>query len=127
MAVFALLGSLAVPSIGRFGPQLYVKGTPSEPRGIYRLEVRRPDDYRRGMFVIFPVPSAYREMVYGRGWLKLGVPFLKEVVALAGDRVCVDARAFSINGTQFGPLYEKDRVGRPLPHQVGCYAISPGD
>jgi conjugative transfer signal peptidase TraF len=117
---------LGVELLKHCGPPLFINETPSEPTGIYRL-VRHPQlDYRRGMYVIFPVPPDVQGLVYGRGWLKAGVPFLKEVLGVPGDTVCITATALRINDVPIGPVFVRDRNGQPLPQQRGCFMIPSG-
>src|ERR1700686_4457530 len=80
----ALVAALIVATWPHWGPSLVINSTRSEPRGFYRLVSHEPQEYRRGMSVVFPVPDAYRGLVYARGWLANGVPLLKTIVALAG-------------------------------------------
>jgi len=79
-----------------------------------------------GMYVVFPVPRDMQALVYGRHWMPDGVPFLKELAALAGDRVCVRADRLEINGRYVGPVYERDSQGRPLPQNLGCFEVREG-
>ena len=48
------------------------------------------------MSVVFPVPDAYQALVHARRWLSDGVPLLKNIVALAGDQVCVFDEHFEV-------------------------------
>jgi conjugative transfer signal peptidase TraF len=94
--------------------------------GFYRLVSHEPQEYRRGMSVVFPVPDAYRGLVYARGWLANGVPLLKTIVALAGDRVCVFDGHFEVNGRALGPVYAHDDSGAAMPRIRGCFEIEQG-
>jgi len=94
--------------------------------GIYRLISQEQRDFRRSMTVVFPVPATYQTLVYGRGWLRPGVPLLKTIVALAGDRVCIFDEHFEVNGRTLGPVYAVDRTGSPMPRIRGCFEIPPG-
>jgi conjugative transfer signal peptidase TraF len=124
VTLMTLLGiPLSTAAFKRFGPPLLINGTPSEPLGVYRLIAHEAREYRRGMYVVFPVPEGVRPLVYGRGWLKHGVPFLKELVGLAGDQVCVTSQALRINGQYVGPVYAQDSDGRPLPKRYGCFVV----
>jgi conjugative transfer signal peptidase TraF len=126
MGFAAILVALAVILWMRFGPTILINETPSEPVGFYRIVPRSEPHYRRGMFVVFPVPPELREIVYGRHWLQDGMPLLKEVMGVRGDRVCVYADRFEINRKVVGPVFAVDREGHPLPQQRGCFEIQPG-
>jgi conjugative transfer signal peptidase TraF len=123
----AALGiSLIVATWPHWGPSLLINATRSEPTGFYRLVSHEPQEYRRGMSVVFAVPDTYRELVYARGWLPDGVPLLKTIVALAGDRVCVYEERFEVNGRTLGPVYVLDSSGAAMPRIRGCFEIKQG-
>jgi conjugative transfer signal peptidase TraF len=110
----------------RCGPVLVINVTPSEPIGVYRAIARPRNAYRRGMLVLFPVPRTVERLVLERGWLKPGVPLLKELAGLAGDQVCVLSGRLQINGRTVGPVFDEDRTGQPLPQLRGCFAVPAG-
>jgi conjugative transfer signal peptidase TraF len=116
----------AVNGLQLFGPPLFFNETPSEPTGIYRLVEHPTKDYQRGMYVIFPVPHEVQDLVYGRGWLRAGIPFLKELLGLPGDQVCISNTALRINDTYVGPVFERDSRGLPLPQRPGCFRVPDG-
>jgi conjugative transfer signal peptidase TraF len=125
MGMAAILVSMAVLTWQRFGPTILINETPSEPVGFYRLVAHRPSDFHRGMYVVFPVPETVQALVYGRHWMKDGVPLLKELLGLAGDRVCVLTDRLEVNGRYVGPVFERDREGRALPQIRGCFDVQP--
>ena len=107
-----------------FGVPLLINTTASEPRGVYRV-AQRPA-YTRGMLVVLPVPASVASLVTDRGWLPRGVPLIKGVGAVAGDRVCVTEEAVTVNGNIVGPVYARDSDGRPLPVIRGCVRVLAG-
>ena len=109
-----------------WGPDIVINPTHSEPMGFYRVVSHKPDEFRRGMTVVFPVPSAFQFLVYGQRWLRNGVPFLKTIVALAGDQVCVFDDHFEVNRRTVGPVYIVDSTGSPMPRIRGCFVIASG-
>ena len=108
------------------GPTMLINETPSEPVGFYRLVHHESGDYRRGMYVVFPVPEDLRAIVYGRHWLRNGIPFLKELIGLEGDQVCILPDRLEVNGHTVGPVFSVDSLGLPLPQHLGCFAIPDG-
>ena len=126
MGIAFLAVSLVVTLWKRFGPTVLINETPSEPVGFYRLVPHPESAYRRGMYVVFPVPTELRDLVYGRHWMRNGIPFLKEVLGLAGDRVCVFADRLAINERLIGPVFSVDSSGLPLPQRRGCWVIPAG-
>jgi conjugative transfer signal peptidase TraF len=123
LAGSALIVALVTFTWRDYGPDLVINPTPSEPMGFYRVVSRKAPEYRRGMTVVFPVPTAFQTLVYGRRWLRRGVPFLKSIVALSGDRVCVFDNHFEVNGRSLGPVYSVDSSGSPMPRIRGCFVI----
>jgi conjugative transfer signal peptidase TraF len=126
MAMMSVLVLVVRLSWSAFGPTILINGTPSEPVGFYRLVGHAEEDYRRGMFVVFPVPKEVREFVYGRHWLRDGVPLLKQLRGLTGDRVCIYSDRLEINGERIGPVFRVDSAGLPLPQHQGCFEVEPG-
>jgi conjugative transfer signal peptidase TraF len=128
MGLSAVLISIGVLAFKEWGPQILINGTPSEPVGFYRL-VRHHElhDYHRGMYVVFPVPHDLKPLVYGRHWLKDGVPFLKELSGIEGDQICVLHHRLTINGKDAGPVFQVDSHGLALPQHPGCFQVPPGD
>ena len=108
------------------GLGIVINPTVSEPVGFYHIVFHRVPDYHRGMTVVFPVPGPFQSLVYGRGWLKAGVPLMKDIGALAGDQVCVREDHFEVNGRNLGPVSTVDRTGASLPRLRGCFRIAGG-
>jgi len=126
MGIAAILATFGVTVWKRCGPTIVINETPSEPVGFYQL-IRYPEShYRRGMFVVFPVPSKQRALVYGRHWLRDGMPLLKEILGMQGDHVSIYADRFEINQHVMGPVFAVDRGGLSLPQNLGCFTVEPG-
>jgi len=126
IGMVAIFVTVAVTAFKHLGPPLFINETPSEPKGIYRLIRRAPGAYQRGMYVIFPVPAEFRAVVYGRGWLRDGIPMLKEILGMPGDRVCITRDALRINERYIGPVFERDGRGLALPQTQGCFVVPEG-
>jgi conjugative transfer signal peptidase TraF len=126
MGLAAVLVSILVLWWREWGPKILINETPSEPVGLYRLVEHHEDEFRRGMYVVFPVPKELHAMVYGRHWMKNGIPFLKELLGLAGDHVCVLSDRLKINGRTIGPVFQRDSQGQPLPQHPGCFEVQAG-
>lgn len=126
MGLAAIIVAFSVRVWKAYGPTLLINETPSEPLGVYRLVEHRESEFRRGMYVVFPVPKELHALVYGRHWIKNGIPFLKDLLGLAGDHVCVLRDRLEINGRYIGPVFERDSQGQPLPKHVGCFDVQTG-
>ncbi|MBE7156877.1 MAG: conjugative transfer signal peptidase TraF [Rhodospirillales bacterium] len=88
---------------------IVINDTPSLPEGFYQ-KTSRP--VGKGSFVLLCLPPGeLSARPYARGLL------LKQIVAVPGDRVCIDAAGVTVNGQ---PLVNSaqlavDRDGAPLP------------
>jgi conjugative transfer signal peptidase TraF len=127
MGIAAVLVPMMALVWKAFGPTMLINETPSEPVGFYRLVRHDSGDYRRGMYVVFPVPDDLRAIVYGRHWMRNGIPFLKELIGLEGDQVCIFSDRLEVNGRTVGPVFRVDSVGFPLPQHPGCFVIPKGN
>jgi conjugative transfer signal peptidase TraF len=61
------------------------------------------------------------------GYLPIGVPMLKRVLALPGQTVCRNGLTIAVDGIEMGQAHERDGRGRPLPAWHGCRVIADGD
>ena len=57
------------------------------------------------------------------GYLPIGVPMLKRVLALSGQTVCRKGLTISVDGIDMGDALSRDSRGRPLPVWQGCHAV----
>jgi conjugative transfer signal peptidase TraF len=110
----------------KYGPELIVNYTHSEPDGIYRLKRVELSKLQAGQMVAFPVPEQFRELVIERGWVNAGHPLMKHVGALAGDLVCIADDGLRINSAFVGPVFTVDSMGQPMPRVRGCMMIGEG-
>ena len=62
-----------------------------------------------------------------RGYVPLGVPLIKRILALPGQSVCRNELAISVDGIEMGMALVHDRRGRPLPVWQGCRAVAQGE
>ena len=59
-----------------------------------------------------------------RGYVGRGVPLLKRVLGLPGQRVCRLRSAITVDGIEMGEALDRDRIGRDLPVWQGCRVIA---
>ena len=99
-------------------PRLVWNVSTSVPVGLYRvIPGARPP---RGSLVALRLPEPTKTLASERGYLPGGVPLIKPVAAVAGDRVCAQGAGITINGRYVASRLHADRAGRPLPAWQGC-------
>lgn len=120
---FVCLVSIAAIWLGPLflQPIFFLNMTASEPLGIYLPVAGR--EFSVGDFVVMDVPSAAKPYVYGRGWLKEGVPLLKRIGALPGSVYEVRHERFVVDGKDVGAVAVVDREGLPLPAVHGVHTV----
>ena len=72
-------------------------------------------------------PICSRRFLDLNGYLPIGVPMLKRVLALPGQTVCRNGVTIAVDGIDVGEAHERDGRGRPLPVWHGCQVIADGD
>lgn len=101
---------------------LYVwNASESVPLGLYRL---RPADrpFVTELVAIKP-PEPLATFLDLNGYLPVGIPMLKRVLALPGQTVCRSGRTISVDAIDVGEARERDSRGRPLPVWHGCRVV----
>ncbi|GBQ93952.1 peptidase S26 [Gluconacetobacter liquefaciens] len=120
VAVMAImLGAFFRPA-----PRLIWNATASTPVGLYRLQSVRI--LHVGDLVAIRPPADIAGMLARGGYLPLGVPLLKPVAALPGQRVCRIGAAITVDGKALGAALAHDHRGRSLPVWQGCRHVLPG-
>jgi len=124
LATFAATG-LLLSTFGGTIPHYIWNASNSVPIGLYRIQpatqlvvtdlvaVRPPD-----------LLAAFLDL---NGYLPIGVPMLKRVLALPRQTVCRNGPRVSIDGIDVGQAHERDGRGRSLPAWHGCRVIADGD
>ena len=93
----------------------------SIPLGLYTIT---PINHLKiGDRVAIDPPEAIASFLAERGYLPRGIPLLKTVAALSGQRVCRIGSKIIIDGVAIGEARERDRLGRALPIWQGCRNI----
>jgi conjugative transfer signal peptidase TraF len=124
------MGALSVAALGvaltavpPLDPPLLIwNASASVPVGLYVVE--RPIGLRVADIVVVRPPEPLAEFLADRAYLPRGVPLLKHVSALAGQSVCRNSLAVTIDGAAIGDARERDIRGRPLPSWQGCRVVS---
>ncbi|MCO6185189.1 S26 family signal peptidase [Rhizobium sp. L1K21] len=121
------LGALAVgaPTFVPAAPKLIWNASASAPIGLY--SVQRAGHLAVSDFVAVMPPEPLARMLDQRGYLPLGVPLIKRVVALPPQSVCRHGLQITVDGIEMAEAQERDRLGRALPAWEGCRRIGDGD
>jgi conjugative transfer signal peptidase TraF len=97
----------------------------SVPIGLYR--VRAATQLTVTELVAVQPPDLLAAFLDLNGYLPVGVPMLKRVLALPGQTICRNGLTIAVDGIDVGEARERDGRGRPLPVWHGCRTIADGD
>jgi conjugative transfer signal peptidase TraF len=97
----------------------------SVPIGLYRLQPVTTLTVTE--LVAVQPPALLATFLDFNGYLPIGVPMLKRVLALPKQTVCRNGLTIAVDGVDVGQAYERDGRGRPLPAWHGCRIIADGD
>jgi conjugative transfer signal peptidase TraF len=117
----ATLATLAVP-VSRHAVW---NMTSSVPTGLY--VIRGKASLHVGERVAILPPPPLRRLLAQRRYLPTGVPLIKRIAAVRGQRVCRFAHGITIDGEYVGVARSRDRLGRPLPVWAGCHVLQSGE
>lgn len=124
VTALAVIG-IAAASTVETPTKLIWNATASAPVGFYTVEPAERVEVSELVAVMPPEPLA-RFMVE-RGYVGRGVPLLKRVVGLPGQRVCRTGRAITVDGIEMSDALERDSLGRELPVWQGCRVVREGE
>ena len=117
----ATLATLAVP-VSRYAVW---NATASVPTGLYAI--RGKANLHVGERVAIEPPPELRRLLAERGYLPTGIPLIKRIAAVSGQRVCRSGHGVIIDGDFAGLARDRDRLGRPLPAWFGCQTLRSGE
>lgn len=121
LAAAATLATLTVPV-----PRVAMWNvTTSVPTGLYVIRVKA--GLQVGERVAIEPPPALRRLLAERGYVPAGVPLIKRVAAVSGQRICRFGHVVTIDGEFAGGARVNDRRGRPLPAWSGCRTLRSGE
>jgi len=113
--------ALAVVTVIDPAPRLLWNASASAPLGLYR--VRKTDHPHVGQLVAILPPEPLARWMAGRHYLPEGVPLLKHVSALPGQRICRNGVTITIDGKSIGTAKLRDSRGHALPVWRGCRTV----
>ena len=114
--------AVAVPANGVMPKLLLWNASASVPIGLYAL--RSADNPEISDLVVVVPPEPLAAYLAERGYLAPGVPLLKRVAALPGQKVCRNVLTISVDGAPLGRARERDGGNRILLTWQGCRVLS---
>lgn len=118
LSAYVAAMAIIIPAFVHPSPRLIWNASASIPTGLYAaLPIGRP---RLGDLVAAAPPPPLAAFLAARQYLPRGLPLLKPVAAIAGQRVCRAGAAISIDGRHVADALPADRRGRSLPSWRGC-------
>ncbi|RRD26824.1 S26 family signal peptidase [Brucellaceae bacterium VT-16-1752] len=114
----------AATSLTPTSTKLIWNATASAPIGFYTVEPVDATEVPELVAVLPPEPFA--SFMVERGYVGRGVPLLKRVLGVPGQRVCRTGRTITVDAIKMGKALERDRMGRDLPIWHGCRVIAQG-
>ena len=103
-------------------PKLIWNASASAPIGLYA--VASDNDLALGDLVVVDPPKSLAIYLVERGYLPEGVPLIKHIAALPGQRVCRDGAAVTVDDISVAQAQPSDRFGRALPVWQGCHFVA---
>ncbi|MBR0963990.1 S26 family signal peptidase [Bradyrhizobium diazoefficiens] len=117
--------SLLLSTLGATTPLYIWNASNSVPIGLYR--VQPATQLAVTELVAVQPPDLLAAFLDLNGYLPIGVPMLKRVLALPGQTVCRNGLTIAVDGIDVGDARERDGRGRPLPVWHGCRIVADGD
>jgi conjugative transfer signal peptidase TraF len=116
---------LLISTVGGASPRYIWNASNSVPIGLYRLQPATGLAVTE--LVAIQPPDLLAAFLDLNGYLPIGVPMLKRVLALPGQTVCRNGLTIAVDGVDVGQAQQRDGRGRPLPVWHGCRLIADGD
>lgn len=112
---------LVMSTMGETTPVFIWNASNSVPIGLYQVQPAGRLAITELLAVRPPEPLA--TFLDLNGYLPIGVPMLKRVLALPGQTVCRKGLTVSVDGIDMGAALSRDGRGRPLPVWQGCSVV----
>jgi conjugative transfer signal peptidase TraF len=113
--------ALLMSTMGAATPIYIWNASKSVPIGLYQLQPATRLAVTDLVAVRAPEPLA--TFLDLNGYLPIGVPMLKRVLALPGQAVCRKGLTISVDAIDMGEALSRDSRGRPLPVWQGCRVV----
>jgi conjugative transfer signal peptidase TraF len=112
-------------TIGATTPHYIWNASNSVPIGLYQVQATTRLTVTE--LVAVQPPDLLAAFLDLNGYLPIGVPMLKRVLALPGQTVCRNGLKIAVDGVDVGEARDRDGRNRPLPVWHGCRVIADGD
>lgn len=120
----AALG-VGYPGVAPMPTRLIWNASASAPIGLYTIA---PASHLEVPDLVAVMPAApLAHFMVARGYVGRGVPLLKHVLGLPGQRICRTGRTITVDGVEMGEALERDRMGRSMLAWQGCRVIAHGE
>jgi conjugative transfer signal peptidase TraF len=116
---------LLLSTLGGATPHYIWNASNSVPIGLYHVQPATRLTVTE--LVAVQPPDLLAAFLDLNGYLPIGVPMLKRVLALPGQTVCRNGLTIAVDGIVAGEARERNGRGRPLPVWYGCRVIADGD
>ena len=103
-------------------PRLLWNASASVPIGLYGIEPA--SRLAVANLVVAAPPEPLATFFAERGYLPLGVPLIKPILALSGQSVCRNGLRITVDHKAVGTALAHDSGGRALPTWQGCRLIA---
>ena len=113
--------ALVLSTMDEATPTYIWNASKSVPIGLYQLQPAGRLAVTELVAVRPPEPLA--TFLDLNGYLPIGVPMLKRVLALPGQTVCRKELTISVDEIDMGNALSRDSRGRPLPVWQGCQVV----
>ena len=113
--------ALVMSTRGEATPVYIWNASTSVPIGLYQL--RPAGRLAVTELVAVRPPEPLANFLDLNGYLPIGVPMLKRVLALPGQTVCRKGLTISVDAIEMGEALSRDSRGRPLPVWQGCRVV----
>lgn len=124
VTALAIIG-VSAGSVADLPTKLIWNATASAPVGFYTVEPARALEVPDLVAVVPPEPL--ERFMIERGYVGRGVPLLKRVLGLPGQRICRLRSTITVDGIVMGEALVHDRVGCDLPAWQGCRIVRDGE
>lgn len=124
MITYVVTMGIAIAAFVDFPKKLIWNASASAPIGLY--SITPASRFEVTDLVAVRPPEQIARFLADGGYLPRGLPLMKRVAGLPGQRVCRDGDAVTVDGVAMGDALDRDHLGRDLPRWQGCRRIAPG-